>query len=455
MEKFKQAIWTHVANRDMESLKKLLSESETIEILDVMRELSSDEQAIVYRLLSKDKALLVFEQLDTHLQQKLLSSFTEDKVIEMISELAPDDRVRLLDELPAKVTKKLVSSLSPEERKETALLMGYEEETAGRIMTTEYVRLKRSYTATEALDKVRANAQDKETIYTIYITDDSRRLEGVLSLRELVMASSEKKLEDIMHKRVIKVSTSTDQEEVARTLQELDLLALPVVDKENRLVGIITIDDAMDILEEETTEDIFDKAGLADLNIRESDRSERLVNGPVFQIWKVRLPFLIITMLGGLMAGVVIEAFEEALKSIAAVAIFIPVIMDMGGNAGTQSSTIFARGLILGHINIKKFLNHLGKETFVGLSMGILVGVVTGIIASVWQGIPELGIAVGLALTITMTLATALGFFIPFMLFKLGIDQAAGADPIITTIKDISGLLIYFVLVSQFLGYLL
>ncbi|WP_244269471.1 magnesium transporter [Natronincola ferrireducens] len=442
-------------NRDTESLKKLLSEAETIELFDVMRELSSEEQAIVYRLLSKDKALLVFEQLDTQLQQKLLSSFTEDKVIEMISELAPDDRVRLLDELPAKVTKKLIASLSPEERKETALLMGYEEETAGRIMTTEYVRLKRSYTASEALENIRIHAQDKETIYTIYITDDSRKLEGVLSLRELVMASPEIKLEDIMHKKVIKVATDTDQEEVARTLQELDLLALPVVDKENRLVGIITIDDAMDILEEETTEDIFDKAGLADLNRKESDRSERLVNGSVLQIWKVRLPFLIITMLGGLMAGVVIESFEEALEAIAAVAIFIPVIMDMGGNAGTQSSTIFARGLILGHINTKKFLKHLGKETFVGLSMGVLVGVVTGIIASVWQGIPELGIAVGLALAITMTLATALGFFIPYALFKLGIDQAAGADPIITTIKDISGLLIYFVLVTQFLGYLL
>ncbi|MDR5658463.1 magnesium transporter [Serpentinicella sp. ANB-PHB4] len=455
MEKLKQTIWTHLENKDMESLKKLLSNLEVIEILNVMWELSAQEQVIVYRLLSKDKALLVFEQLDVHLQQELLSSFTQERVIELISELAPDDRVRLLDELPAKVTKKLVTSLSVEERKETALLMGYEEETAGRIMTTEYVRLKGSYTAKEALEKVRENAGEKETIYTIYITDDSRKLQGVLSLRELVMAPPEEKLENIMHKKIISVSTGTDQEEVARTLQELDLLALPVVDKEKRLVGIITIDDAMDIIEEETTEDIFDKAGLADLNNRESNRSERLVNGSVYQIWRVRLPFLVITMIGGLLAGAVIEVFEEALNAVAAVAIFIPVIMDMGGNAGTQSSTIFARGLILGHINTKKFFRHLGKETLVGLSMGILVGIATATIATIWQGIPELGIAVGLALAITMTLATTLGFFIPFILFKLGVDQAAGADPIITTIKDISGLLIYFILASYFLGNLL
>nr|WP_275581494.1 magnesium transporter [Amphibacillus cookii] len=442
-------------NRKMDELKKILNQAEDIEILDLLRTFSADEKVLIYRLLSKEKALLVFEQLDVYLQQELLASFTEEKVSELINELAPDDRVRLLDELPAKVTKKLVASLSPEERKETALLMGYEEETAGRIMTTEYVRLKRSYTAAEAIEKLRVHAQDKETIYTIYITDESRTLEGVVSLKELVMAAPEQKLEEIMHKKIIKVSTDTDQEEVARTLQELDLLALPVVDSESRLVGIITFDDAMDILEEETTEDIFNKAGLADLNSRESDRSERLVNGSLFQIWKVRLPFLVITMIGGLMAGVVIEAFEEALEAIAAVAIFIPVIMDMGGNAGTQSSTIFARGLILGNINTKKFIKHLGKETLVGLSMGVLVGIATGIIASTWQGLPELGIAVGLALAITMTLATTLGFFIPFVLFKLGTDQAAGADPIITTIKDISGLLIYFILVTQFLGYLL
>jgi magnesium transporter len=444
--------WKHLRSRDMESLKKLLAGAEIIEILELMMELSSEEQAIIFRLLSKDIALEVFEELDTSLQHNLLSSFTEERVIEMVSELAPDDRVRLLDELPAKVAKKLLASLSTEEREATAQLMGYEPETAGRIMTTEYVRLKRDITVERALQQIRENESDKETIYTLYVTDDRRKLEGVLSLRELVTAQSSDIIENIMKKSVVRAATDTDQEEVVRILQELDLLALPIVDKEERLVGIITVDDAMDIQQEETTEDIFDKAGLADLNQKEADRSEVLVAGSYVKIWRVRLPFLMITLVGGLLAGAVVGAFEDALQAVTAIAVFIPVIMDMGGNAGTQSSTIFAIALILGHIDAKRFGKHLLKETFVGLSMGVIAGVIAGIAAAIWQQIPALGWAVALALTFTMTLATTIGFLIPFILYRLDMDQAAGADPIITTIKDITGLVIYFVLVTLFLG---
>lgn len=455
MEKFKHNVQTLLDNREMEKLKETVKNAGNVEIIRVLHELPAEERVVVFRMLPKNRALQIFETLDFNVQQKLIASFNEEKAIEVFADMAPDDRVRLLDELPAKVTKKIIASLSKEEREATALLMGYDEETAGRLMTPEYVTVKKEQSVSEALELIRKTAEEKETIYIIYVIDKSRKLEGVLSLRELVIADPQELISNVMHKKVAKVSTDTDQEEAARYLQTLDFLALPVVDKENRIVGIITFDDAMEIIEEETTEDIFDKAGLADLNDRESNRSERLVNGSFTQIWKVRLPFLVITMIGGLLAGVVIDSFEEALEAIAAVAIFIPVIMDMGGNAGTQSSTIFARGLILGHVDTSRFMKHLGKETLVGLSMGTIVGIATGIIAAVWQGIPELGIAVGLALGLTMTLATTLGFFIPYILFKLGIDQAAGADPIITTIKDISGLVIYFVLVTQLLGYLM
>jgi len=455
----KDSVLFNLKSKDIGALKLMLNSASELDLLNIIHVLSAENQVIVYRLLSKDKALFVFEQLDIADQEKLLRSFTEEAAIEMISELDPDDRVRLLDELPAAVAKRMIAALSPAERAETNLLLGYEAHTAGRIMTPEYVRLRKDMSVAEATDRIKLTAKDKEMIYTLYVTDYTRKLEGVVSLRELFFAEPDVKIETIMQSNTAKVSTDDDQEEVARLMQKLDLLAIPVVDKENRIVGIITIDDAMDILEEETTEDMYNQAGLANVSGTEFDRSDVLVNGSIWRIWKVRLPFLVITLVAGLLAGLVIGGFEEALMSTAAVAIFIPLIMDMGGNVGTQSSTVFARGVVLGHIDTRNFMKHFLKETSVGLSIGLLVGVIAGIVAGIisymWQGAPMLGVAVGLALICTMTLAALLGFLVPFVLIKLNVDQAAGSAPIITSIKDISGLLIYFVLVNAFMGSLM
>ena len=448
----KEIISDYIKNKDMENLKSMLAKAEDKETLYAFNDLSSEEQVITFRLLAKDNALSIFEQLDTDLQHNLLRSFTDERAIEFVNELAPDDRVKLLDELPASVAKKLIGMLSHEERAVTNILMGYKPETAGRVMTTEFIALKRGMTVEKAVELVRRQAKDKETIYTLFVTDNFKKLEGVLTLRELLMAEGDSIVGDIMSKKVIKVSTDTEQEEVARTLQDLDLLAIPVVDKEERLVGIVTIDDAVDILDEEATEYIFDQAGLADVTSCECDRSEVLVNGTLWNIWKVRLPFLLITLAAGIVSGSVIDGFEKTLQSIAVVAIFIPLIMDMGGNVGTQSSTLFVRGVVLGHIQIENFLKHFLKEIGVGLSIGILIGAASGVIAAVWQGMPMLGLAVGLSLVITMTLASLLGFLVPFVLIKLNADQAAGSAPIITSIKDISGLIIYFLFVNAFLG---
>ena len=445
-----EKILTCLEAKDMNELKILLEDAENMEVLHALHELSSEDQVIVFRLLAKDNALIIFDWLGTDQQQNLLRSFTDERTIEFINEIAPDDRVRLMDELPALVAKKLLNSLTWEERAKTNVLLGYEPETAGRIMTPEYISLRRSMTAEQALDKVRKQAKDKETIYTLYVTDDSKVMEGAISLKELLIADKDALVEDIMSKHAIYVSTETDQEEVARLLMELDLLAIPVVDKENRLVGIVTIDDAVDILEEEATEDILNQAGL--IAKKEANRSEVLISGSLWTIWKVRLPFLFITLVAGMIAGVVIEGFEEALESVVAVAFFIPLIMDMGGNVGTQSSTVFARGVALGHIDMKDFLKHFVKEVGIGLSLGLVSGIIAGIVATFWQGVPMLGVAVGLAVAATMTLAALLGFLVPYVLIKLSVDQAAGSAPIITSIKDISGLLIYFAFVFIFLG---
>ena len=449
----KEKILSCLEQKDMETLKALLASAEDMEVLHVFHNLSAKEQVIVFRLLTKDNALSLFEQLDTDEQQNLLRSFTDEKAIELVNELAPDDRVRLLDELPAMVAKKLINSLTPEEREYTNALMGYKSETAGRIMTPEYISLRREMTVEQALEKVRKQAKEKETIYTLYVTDNAKKIEGALSLKELLMAEGNSKIEDIMSKKAIYVSTDTDQEEAARLLKELDLLAIPVVDKENRLVGIITIDDAVDILEEEATEDMLSHAGL--VASKEANRSEVLIGGSLFNIWKVRLPFLFITLAAGMLAGLVMEGFEDVLEQIVGVAFFIPLIMDMGGNVGTQSSTVFARGVVLGQIQVKHFLKHFVKEIGVGFSLGVMSGVISGVISGVWQGEPMLGLAVGLAVAATMTLAALLGFLVPYVLIKLNVDQAAGSAPIITSIKDISGLLIYFAFVSLFLAHLM
>ena len=441
--------------KDMEALKTLLNHAEDMEFLHAFHDLSSKEQVITFRLLNKDKALAIFEQLDTDEQHNLFRSFTDEKAQEFVGELAPDDRVRLLDEMPAMVAKKLINALSPEERQATNVILGYAPETAGRNMTTEYISLKKEMTAEQALAKVRRQAKEKETIYTLYVTNAQKKLEGVLSLKELLTANEGATIEDVMSKKPISATTDTDQEEAARLLQELDLLSLPIVDKEGRLVGIVTIDDAVDILEEEVTEDIYDQAGLADITSNEASRSEVLIQGNLWAIWKVRLPFLFIMIVGGMLAAIVMEGFEEVLESVAAVAFFVPLIMDMGGSVGTQSSTLFTRGVVLGHIDIKHFFRQFLKEVGVGFSLGIVIGIVSGVLAALWTGIPMLGIAIGLSLVATMALAALLGFLVPYVLIKLKVDQAAGSAPVITTLKDISGLLIYFGFVSLFLGHLL
>ncbi|MCL2558855.1 MAG: magnesium transporter [Turicibacter sp.] len=457
MMDFREAVLTHVKAKEINGLKKILNEANGLDIINIMDEMSNEEIVLAYRLLNKDLALEVFEGLDLNDQQWLIKTLTETDAVAVFNELAPDDRVRLLDELPAGVAKRMLASLDRKACEDINLLMGFAPETAGRLMTPEYVRLRGEWTAGEALEKVRAIAKDKETIYTLFVTDDKRKLEGVISLRDLFIADEEVKITDIMTDDVVSFDTSTDQEEVAKSLQILDLLAVPIVDKENRLVGIITVDDAMDILQDEATEDILAGAGLVssgEVAGSETMRSVTLIEGSMPKIWRARIPFLVITMVAGFLAAGVMDQFEDILESVAVVAIFIPIIMDMGGTIGTQSATIFTRGILLGHIQTKSIQKHILKEVLVGISLGTIIGVVTGAIAYFWQGDMSLALALGLALVATMTLAAFLGFTVPYVLMKLNLDQATGTGPLITSIKDISGLFIYFGLIALFLGVL-
>ena len=446
-----QNIQQLVDARNLDALKGKLAESGEIELIQAFHGLDAKPQAVAFRLLAKERALEVFEALDVDDQQHLLLSLADSEAAEYFAVMAPDDRVAMMDEMPAAVAERLMATLTPEERAATNTLMGYAHQTAGRIMTPEFISLRRNMTAAQALERVRQLADEKETIYTLYVTDNTRRLEGVISLRDVLTAAPDAVIGDVMSTSPVSVTTDDDQEVVARMLQDLDLLALPVVDKEGRIVGIVTVDDAIDVLEDEVSEDIFDSVGLIDIAAKEENRSDALINGSLWRIWKVRLPFLFITVAAGMLAGLVIEGFEDALAEVIAVAVFIPLIMDMGGNVGTQSSTVFARGVVLGHIQLDRFWRYFAKEAFVGLTLGLIVGTIGGAVAGLWQGMPALGLAVGVALLAAMTLASILGFLVPFLLIKLGIDQAAGSAPIITSIKDIAGLLIYFGSVVAFM----
>uniref|UniRef100_UPI003D6E5C43 magnesium transporter n=6 Tax=Streptococcaceae TaxID=1300 RepID=UPI003D6E5C43 len=445
----------YIKKKEFKKLQVILKDLQRHELKEIFKHLKQDEQVIFFEVLSEDKAVALFKILGTQQQKNLLDALQPPMVQTFLNQLSSDDRVRLFDRLPERRVKSLLGVLTPDNRSETLHLQAYVPETAGRIMTTEFVTLTEDMTQEEALAKVTEEATRKENIYILFIIDEKLKLTGFITLHRLLMMAPTAVINEHMSRQPISVKTSEDQEKVAQKVKELDLLALAVVDDTNKLVGIVTFDDAMEILEEEATEDILNQAGLSDLKDTEEDRSKLLINGKLNKILAVRLPFLLATLLLSMLSGLVIENFEQTLESIAMVAIFIPLIMGMGGNIGTQSSTVFTRGLVLGHIEIENFLEHFFKELRVGLTIGALMGIMAGLMATIWLGFPMLGLAVGLALFATMTVASLLGFLVPFILIKLKIDQAAGSAPIITTIKDLVALLIYFTCISLFLGHLI
>ncbi len=449
VQTFDEVVREKIAEKNLEGIKKTVSDMHPGEIVEGLESLEVKERPVVFRLLPKDKAVDVFDMLDPAVQGDLVESLTDEQAAEYLGELEPDDRVHLLDELPARVAKKLLERLPKEKRDTTNRLLGYEDGTVGRIMSPMFVDVKQNMTIEQAQERIRSRKNGRDwTITTVYVTDDARKFVGAIALSDLVTAAPGTWVGDLLDPEQTSVTTIDPEEDAARLLQDRDVQELPVLDREQRLVGVLTADDAMDVLEHEATSDMYDKAGIISVQTTESDRSYAMINGSLWHVMAVRVPFLLVTLVGGMIAGVVIEAWEETLEAVVATALFIPVIMDMGGNVGTQSSTIFTRGLVLGQIPARRFLRFWLRETGNGFSMGAVLGILGGIVAAVWQGIPQLGVAIALALTLTITIAASVGFLIPFILVKLGFDQAAGADPFITTIKDITGLIIYFSMVT-------
>mgnify|MGYP003321389247 FL=1 len=424
-----------VGNYD--AVKLLLKPVQPVDIAEAIGNLPTNLQALAFRFLGKDEAISVYEYLDSATQQSLLRLLRSGEMREVVEEMSPDDRARLLEELPAKVVRQLLSELSPEERRVTAQLLGYEAETAGRLMTTEYIALKENQTAATALEIVRRRARDTETIYSLYVTDAQRRLTGILSLRDLVTAALNARIGDVMTGDVLSVATDTDQEKVARTIQRYDFLAVPVVDSEQRLVGIVTVDDVIDVIEQEATRDLY-AAGAVQAGDEDDYFSSNL-----FTVARRRVVWLSVLVLASFFTSEVIAANEAVLKQVVLLAAFIPLLGGTGGNVGAQSSTVVIRGLSTQSISALKPLQAVLREAMAGALLGVLMMILVLPFAW-WRGGGALvGVSVGISLLAITTLAATAGAAFPLLFDRMGLDPALMSTPFITTCTDVAGTLIY------------
>lgn len=444
-----------------EELRTLVTELNPSTIGELLSALSDQNQMRVFLALDIEQQVGVMAYLDFSIQLSILQALTLDVSKELIENMPHDTRVDLLNRLPSGKRNEILRHLAKKERDDILKLSEFKEGTTGSIMTSDYAILLPDETAQQAIEKLRIEAPDHELIYYAYVVDKDRKLIGTVSMRALIVSDPDTKVSEILTTDVEKVNVNEPEEKASRKLKQLDLLALPVVDDQDKLVGMITFDDAMQAIEDDVSDTMYQKAGvMTGTSSREKARdvlfSRKLTQGNILYPVRLRITFLFITLIGGFLVGGVIDRFEELLSAIIVAAVFIPVIMDMGGNVGTQSTTIFARGLALGHIKLEKIWKHIGREMAIGALIGIILGILAGTGAYFWQGAPNelplIGLAVGLSLMIVLPLASFLGFLIPYLLLKMGWDHAPGADPFITTIKDFVGLTLYFTLVSVMIG---
>ena len=441
------------ARRQFRRLKELLSEMNEVDIAEFLDELEPEQQAVVFRLLPKDMAAEVFTYLeDSEDQEKLIGALSDKELREVLNELYLDDTVDIIEDMPANVVSRILRNTDPSTRSQINQLLNYPKDSAGSIMTTEFVYLHPDATVEESFARIRKVGLDKETVYTCYVTR-SRVLLGVVTVKTLLLSPYETRIGDIMETNVISVKTHEDKEDVAQMFSKYDLTALPVVDGENRLVGIITFDDAMDVIEEETTED-FEKMAA----ILPSDKP--YLKTGVFETWRSRIPWLLLLMLSATFSGMIITHFESVLASCVALTSFITMLSGTGGNSGSQSSVAVIRALSLGEIEFSDMLAVVWKELRVALLCGVCLGAANFgkmmLVDRLLMNNPEITVPVALVVCCTLVLtvlcAKIVGCTLPMAAEKLGIDPAVMAAPFITTIVDALSLLIYFAIASQVLG---
>ena len=427
-----------LTEKKFSQLKQLLSTMNPVDLAGILEEMPQDSLPLVYRLLPKELAAEAFAEMDNDLQEILIQSFSDKELQEVLDELYLDDAVDIIEEMPANVVKRILRQTSPEVRKKINEILHYPEDSAGSIMTIEYVDLKKTMTVDEAFSRIRATGVDKETIYTCYVTNHDRKLEGLVTVRELLLSPKTAIIGEIMQTHVIAASTLDDKEKVANQLQKYDFLALPVVDQEYRLVGIVTFDDAMDVLQEENTEDIEMMAAI-------TPTGKPYLKTSTTELWKKRVPWLLLLMVSATFTGKIIQAYESALAAQVALTAFIPMLMDTGGNAGSQASVTIIRGLSLGEIRMSDLLKIIWKEIRVAILCGLTLSIAN---FAKMMLLDQVGLSVSLVvcltLVVTVTIAKITGCTLPIVAKRIGFDPAVMASPFITTIVDALSLIVYF-----------
>ena len=435
-----------VEKREFRKLKELLLDMNEMDVAAFMEELDSEKTVVVFRMLPKELATDVFACLPVEKQQHIINSMTDKELQVIVDDLFVDDAVDMVEELPASVVRRVLQNAAPDTRALINQFLQYPENSAGSIMTAEYVGLKKNMTVEQAFAYIRKHGVDKETIYTCYVMDETRHLEGVLTVKDLLMNPYEKVIGEIMDTRVIRAVTTEDQEEVVDRFHKYDLLSLPVVDNEERLVGIVTIDDVVDVMEQEATEDFEKMAAMA------PSEKPYLKTG-VLQLAKNRIVWLLVLMFSSMITGGVLGKYENAFAAIPLLVTFIPMLTDTGGNAGSQSSTLIIRGMAVGEIEARDMFKVLWKELRVGALVGVVLGAANYLrLILMYPGNEMLCMTVVLSLFVTVVLAKTVGCVLPILAKMCKMDPAIMAAPLITTIVDGFSLVIYFQIACHLLN---
>lgn len=433
-----QALLELLERRDLHALRAALLEENEVDIAEFLEELPQDKIVVVFRALPKEMAAEVFSNLEADTQQVIIQSATDQEVSAIVEELYVDDAVDMLEELPANVVKRVLKAARPDTRKLINQFLNYPDNSVGSIMTAEFTDLKQSMTVSQAIAHIRRTGENSESVYTCYVTDAGRRLEGVLTIKELLLAQDEQLIADLMETDVITAETTEDQEEAVARMMKYDFISLPVVDKEGRLVGIVTVDDVMDVMEEEATEDFEKMAAMA-------PSEKPYLKTSVLSLAKHRILWLLVLMISGMITGGILGQYEAAFAAMPLLVTFIPMLTDTGGNAGSQSSTLVIRGMAVGEIQLKDFAKVFWKELRVSMLVGVVLSAVNFVrLIITYPGNYMVALTVALALFVTVMLAKTVGGVLPMAAKLCHADPAIMAAPLITTIVDAISLVVYF-----------